>query len=57
MAKQQSQQAYLDGVISYQKGDYEKARDKWMHAKELDPSNIDAVAGLEKIEKLYGAGQ
>ena len=56
-AKQQSQQAYLDGVISYQKGDYEKARDKWMHAKELDPSNIDAVAGLEKIEKLYGAGQ
>lgn len=56
-AKQQSQQAYLDGVISYQKGDYEKARDKWMHAKQLDPSNIDAAAGIEKIEKLYGAGQ
>jgi hypothetical protein len=44
-------------VISYQKGDYEKARDKWLRAKELDPGNIDAVAGLEKIEKLYGAGQ
>jgi tetratricopeptide (TPR) repeat protein len=56
-AKQKSQQAYLDGVISYQKGDYEKARDKWLNAKQLDPSNIDAVAGLEKIEKLYGAGQ
>lgn len=56
-AKQQSQQAYLDGVISYQKGDYEKARDKWMHAKQLDPSNADAAQGLEKIEKLYGAGQ
>ncbi|MFI5360652.1 MAG: hypothetical protein ACHQ49_01680 [Elusimicrobiota bacterium] len=56
-AKAQSQQAYLDGVISYQKGDYEKARDKWLNAKQLDPSNADAIAGLEKIEKLYGAGQ
>lgn len=56
-AKQQSQQAYLEGVIFYQKGDYEKARDKWMHAKQLDPSNTDAAAGIEKIEKLYGAGQ
>ncbi|UPT73057.1 MAG: tetratricopeptide repeat protein [Elusimicrobiota bacterium] len=55
--KQASQQAYLEGVIYYQKGDYEKARDKWLHAKQLDPSNADAVSGLEKIEKLYGAGQ
>ncbi|HEX4047926.1 MAG TPA: hypothetical protein VH309_08835, partial [Elusimicrobiota bacterium] len=56
-AKQQSEQAYLSGVIYYQKGDYERARDKWLSAKQLDPSNTDAVAGLEKIEKLYGAGQ
>jgi tetratricopeptide (TPR) repeat protein len=56
-ARQQSGQAYLDGVIDFQKGDYEKARDKWIHAKQLDPSNIDAAAGLDKIEKLYGAGQ
>lgn len=54
--KQASQQAYLEGVIYYQKGDYEKARDKWLHAKQLDPGNSDAIAGLEKIEKLYGAG-
>ena len=56
-AKQQSGQAYLEGVIYYQKGDYDKARDKWLHAKQLDPGNSDAVAGLEKIEKLYGSGQ
>jgi tetratricopeptide (TPR) repeat protein len=56
-AKDQSEQAYLSGVIYYQKGDYEKARDKWLSAKQLDPSNTDAIAGLEKIEKLYGAGQ
>lgn len=55
--RQASQQSYLEGVIYYQKGDYEKARDKWLHAKQLDPSNSDAIAGLEKIEKLYGAGQ
>ncbi len=55
--RQASQQAYLEGVIYYQKGDYEKARDKWLHAKQLDPSNADASSGLEKIEKLYGAGQ
>jgi tetratricopeptide (TPR) repeat protein len=56
-AKKQSQQSYLEGVIYYQKGDYEKARDKWLHAKQLDPTNSDAVAGLGKIEQLYGAGQ
>ena len=56
-AKTQSQQAYVAGVISYEKGDYEKARNNWLSAKQLDPSNTDAVAGLEKIEKIYGAGQ
>ncbi|MBI3289180.1 MAG: hypothetical protein HYZ74_06655 [Elusimicrobia bacterium] len=55
--KQASQQAYYDGVIFYQKGNYEQAREKWMTAKQLDPSNPDAAAGLEKIEKMYGAGQ
>ncbi len=55
--KQASQQAYLEGIIYYQKGDYEKARDKWLHAKQLDPGNSDPIAGLARIEKLYGAGQ
>jgi len=56
-AKQQSGQAYLEGMIFFQQGNYEKAREKFMHAKQLDPSNTDAVGGLERIEKLYGAGQ
>ncbi|MBI4371293.1 MAG: hypothetical protein HY552_03230 [Elusimicrobia bacterium] len=56
-ARQQSQQAYLAGVIFFQKGDYEKARDSWLRAKQLDPSNSDAAAGLEKIEQLYGGGR
>ena len=56
-AKAQANQSYADGMMLYSKGDYDKARDKWLHAKQLDPSNPDVLAGLEKIEKLYGAGQ
>lgn len=55
--RQSSQAAYLAGMISFQKGDYEKARDEWLRAKQLDPSNSDAIAGLQKIEQLYGSGQ
>lgn len=56
-AKQQSQQAYLSGMILFQQGNYEKAREEFLRAKQLDPSNPDAISGLERIEKLYGAGQ
>jgi tetratricopeptide (TPR) repeat protein len=56
-AKRQSQQHYLSGVIFFQKGDYDKARDEWNLAKQLDPGNSDAQAGLERIDKLYSGGQ
>jgi tetratricopeptide (TPR) repeat protein len=56
-AKQQSGQAYLAGMIFFQQSNYEKAREEFMRAKQLDPSNADAISGLERIEKLYGAGQ
>jgi tetratricopeptide (TPR) repeat protein len=53
-----SQQAYLEGVIYYQKGDYEKARAAWRKAKELAPPGSDAAkdasTGLDRINKLYG---
>ncbi len=52
--KRMSQQHYLSGMIFYQKGDYAKAKDEWTLAKQLDPGNSDALAGLERIEKLYG---
>jgi tetratricopeptide (TPR) repeat protein len=56
-AKQQSQQAYLAGMVQFQQGNYEKARDLFTQAKQLDPGNPDAAAGLDRIEKLYGGGQ
>ena len=51
-------QAYLEGVIYYQKGDYEKARLRWLKAKQLAPKESDiskdAQAGLEKLDTLFG---
>jgi len=51
---QSSSQSYLEGVIAYQKGDYIKARASWKDAVKLDPSNSDAQAGLEKLDKMEG---
>jgi hypothetical protein len=56
-ARRSSQQHYLSGVIFFQKGDYEKAREEWTLSLQLDPGNSDARAGLERIEKLYGGGR
>ncbi len=57
-ASPESSQAYLEGVIYYQKGDYEKAREAWTKAKRLAPAGSDAAkdaeAGLSKINQLYG---
>jgi Flp pilus assembly protein TadD len=53
-----AQQSYLEGVIYFQKGDYEKARAAWIKARDLAPKGSDAAsdarAGLEKLEQLYG---
>jgi tetratricopeptide (TPR) repeat protein len=50
----QSEQYYLSGIIYYDKGDYDKARNEWTHSLQLDPGNSDAKAGLERINNLYG---
>lgn len=52
-----AQQSYLEGVIYYQKGDYEKARAAWLRAASVAPKGSDAAsdarAGLEKLDALY----
>ncbi|MCR4294109.1 MAG: hypothetical protein NUW21_01140, partial [Elusimicrobia bacterium] len=57
-ADRAANQAYLEGVIYYQKGDYEKARLAWLKSKGLATvgSDVakDATAGLEKLNVLYG---
>lgn len=51
-AARASQQHYLSGMIYFQKGDYLKARLEWKLALTLDPSNADAQAGLDRLDKL-----
>jgi hypothetical protein len=51
--RHQAQQHYLAGVIYYQKGDYVKARAEWLAARQVDPSNEDAEAGLQRLDAAY----
>ncbi len=48
-AQRSSQQHYLSGVVYYQKGDIRKAAEEWGLSLQLDPSNVDAAAGIEKV--------
>jgi tetratricopeptide (TPR) repeat protein len=59
-SEREAQQSYLEGVIYYQKGDYEKAGEAWRKAKKLAPKGSDAAsdaqAGLGKLDQL-GVGK
>lgn len=54
-----AKQAYLKGLVHFQKGDYGKARDEWLLCMQLAARGSDdfsdCLAGLERIEKLHGA--
>lgn len=51
-----SQQHYLEGLKSFQNSNYDKARDEWTIARQLDPGNADAAAGLKRIEQILSGG-
>ncbi len=55
----EAQQNYLEGVIYFQKGDYDKARASWRLALALSPKGsdvaADAQAGLRKLDQLGAA--
>lgn len=52
-----SQQHYLEGLKYFQNSNYEKARDEWTIARQLDSGNADAAAGLKRIEQILSGGQ
>lgn len=49
-----SQQAFLSGMILFQKGDYINARAKWTLAVQLDAANVDAKDGLARLDRIEG---
>jgi len=44
------------GIIYYQKGDYEKARDEWVLCLKYDPGYTDCKSGLQKLDNTFGGG-
>lgn len=52
-----AQQHYLEGLKFFQNSNFEKARDAWNIAKQLDPGNADVESGLKRIDKLLGDSQ
>jgi len=52
-----AQQHYLEGLKYFQNSNYEKARDEWTIARQLDPTSADTAAGLKRIEQILSGGQ
>ena len=52
-----AQQHYLEGLKFFQNSNYEKARDEWTVARQLDPENSDVASGLKRIEQILSGGQ
>ncbi|MFA6582761.1 MAG: hypothetical protein WCS77_00545 [Elusimicrobiaceae bacterium] len=51
--KKAAQRHYLNGYLFFQQNDYNKAREEWTIAKQLDPTNPEPEAGLKRIEEMY----
>jgi len=47
-----SRAKYIEGLDAFNQDDYERARQAWIVAKQLDPGNSDADMGLRKVEEL-----
>ncbi|OIO11426.1 MAG: hypothetical protein AUJ52_02070 [Elusimicrobia bacterium CG1_02_63_36] len=42
------------GILHYQKGELEKAREEWTLCRSQDPTNMDCHTGLLRIARQYG---
>lgn len=51
-SKAQAAQYYLEGVRYYGNAEYQKAKDAWTKAQQLDPENEEVRLGLKRIEQL-----
>ena len=47
-----SRAKYIEGLDAFNQDDFERARQAWIVAKQLDPGNTDAELGLRKVEEL-----
>ena len=47
-----AKQQYLEGLKYFQLSDYEKAKEEWLAAQELDPYNQEVREGLKRIKVI-----
>ena len=52
-ARQASIEKYRAGLVYYTEGNYEKAKENFQAALQLNPENSDASLGLKRIEERY----
>ncbi|MBO4675735.1 MAG: hypothetical protein J5601_06620, partial [Elusimicrobiaceae bacterium] len=50
-ARAASRAKYIEGLDAYNQDDYERARQAFIIAKQLDPGNVDAELGLMRVEE------
>jgi len=55
-SKRSAQRHWNNGIIYFQAGKYDKARDEWLLCKQLEPSNLDCQTGLQRLDSTYGNG-
>ncbi len=52
-ARQASIKHYRFGLAAFSEGNYEKAKEEWKAALNLNPENSDAALGLKRVEEKY----
>ena len=52
-ARQASIKHYRYGLAAFSEGNYEKAKEEWQAALNLNPENSDASLGLKRVEEKY----
>ena len=52
--KADSQNYYKQGLEAFLRGDKNKAKELWQKAVDLDPDNLEAKRGLERVSKRNG---
>jgi len=52
--RRRAQKLYVAGMVFFEKGDYEQARQQWEQAHALDPEDRDVAAGLSRVRRLLG---
>lgn len=51
-----AQQHWNSGIIYFQAGKYDEARDEWLLCKQFDATNADCATGLARLDSTYGGG-